>query len=345
MKASDRALLILTCYDFESLQLTLKSIEHTVDKDEKIVIILNGIHTMASAIVERVSRAWASASPENRFVVRPLCSGAKAYFSIKEVLSNYEPLAGIKYICKIDDDIIPVKKNWLDTLAIGYVELSKTNPVAFTTGLINNNCWGFNELLNIYDKRKDYETMFNYRTRGGAADKFKPGEVNNNLYGTIWEEPYLAWWTHQWTSLEIPSFIVKTDELPCVEIPPETSYSIGCLFFEKKFWLDLDHVQYNSILDEEIIHLTCQNEKKGKWAFMNEPIIHLFYFNQRLANRDILEFIIDSLSAHFNDSSFKSIARISTDELIINLNEGFKTLNDDLITFLRSLVIESDNQS
>lgn len=342
MKTSCRALLILTCYDFESLQLTLKSIEHTLDENEKVVIILNGINTRASALVERISRAWANASPANRFVVRPLCSGAKAFFAIKEVLENYQPLAGVTHICKIDDDIIPLKRNWLDSLALGYTELSKATKVGFTTGLINNNCWGFNELLDIYDKRKEYETMFNYKTRGGAADKFKAGEVNNGFYGTIWQEPYLGWWIHQWTTLQIESFIAKTASLPPVEIPPETGYSIGCLFFEKQFWLDLDHEKYQSMLDEEIIHFTCQNEKREKWAFMNEPMIHLFYFNQRIPNRDILEAVTESLSRHFNDFSFQSLVRINPEELMINLNESFKTLSDDFMSFLKSLVTEPD---
>lgn len=43
MNPSSRALIILASYDFESLQLTLRSLTHTVDKNEKIVVILNGI--------------------------------------------------------------------------------------------------------------------------------------------------------------------------------------------------------------------------------------------------------------------------------------------------------------
>lgn len=341
MKIPERALIILACYDYESLQLTLKSIEHTVCKSERIVIILNGIDTLASAIVERISRSWASKSPETRFVVRPLCSGAKAYFAIREVLSEYHPLANVKYICKIDDDIIALNNNWLDNLHSSYIRLAENSNVGFVTGLINNNCWGFNELLDIYDRRSEYASMFDYKTRGGSSDKFIAGEVNNGSYGTIWQEPYLAWWIHQWTSLNIDSYIASTQNLSLKEISPDTGYSIGCMFFEKKFWIDLDHNSYNSILDEEIIHLTCQNKGLAKWVIMKEPMIHLFYFNQRLANRDILDDIINSLSSYFKDESFRSIKRIGLNELMINMSEEFKGLNSDVITFLNSLVDEA----
>jgi hypothetical protein len=342
MNITDRALVVLACYDFESLQITLNALEYTIDKNEIVVIILNGVNTHASAVVERISRTWAGLSPGNRFVVRPLCSGAKAFYAITEVLANYKPLEKIRYICKIDDDIIPLKKDWLNELAGAYLNLSRQRKIGFTTGLINNNCWGFNVLLDIYDKRKDYEIMFNYKTRAGDPDKFKPGQINDGFYGTVWQEPYCAWWVHQWTSLQIQSFLDQTASLSYAVIPPETGYSIGCLFFEKQFWLDLDPAKYNSIIDEEIIHFTCADNGKGKWVVMNQPIIHLFYFNQRLANRDILDPIINALCSHFNSGVFKSITRIGTDELILNLSESVKALNNDLMTFLNALVADEN---
>ncbi|HEU4554487.1 MAG TPA: hypothetical protein VFS25_16695 [Chitinophaga sp.] len=345
MNHVNRALIILASYDFESLQLTLKSLPHTVAEHERIVVILNGINTLASAIVERVARAWAAESPGNRFVVRPICSGAKAFFAIKEVLADYAPLQEVEWICKIDDDVIPLKKNWLDGLHNAYVEHSAHSKVAFTTGLINNNCWGFNELLDIFDKRKDFTAMFNYRLRGGAVNDFMPGEVNNGSFGTIWHEPYIAWWVHQWTTLNIGDFIARTSGLAPRQIARNTGYSIGCIFFERKFWLGLNHEQFNSILDEEIIHQTCQAEGRARWAVMDQPMLHLFYFNQRLANRDIIDPVAASLSGYFNDESFKAISRITMEELTINLKEEFKTLHDDLWAFLRSLVADTESSA
>jgi len=343
MNHVNRALIILASYDFESLQLTLGSLPHTVADNERIVVILNGINTLASAMVERVARAWAAASPGNRFVVRPICSGAKAFFAIKEVLADYEPLQDVEWICKIDDDVIPLKKNWLDALQNAYSGQSAAGSIGFITGLINNNCWGFNELLDIFDKRKEFRAMFNYRLRGGAVNDFMPGEVNNGSYGTIWHEPYIAWWVHQWTTLNIGDFIARTSGLPQKQIARDTGYSIGCIFFEKAFWLRLDHEKFNSILDEEIIHYTCQVEGRTRWAVMDQPMLHLFYFNQRLANRDIIDPVAASLSAYFNDESFKTISRITLEELSINLKEEVKSLHDDLWSFLRSLVTDAES--
>lgn len=107
---SERALIVLTSYEFESLQLTLNALNHTLDLEERIVIILNGIPNYAGAIVERISREWAAQDHSHRFVVRPLSSGGKAYWAIKEILEKFEPLKYTKYICKIDDDIIPLRK-------------------------------------------------------------------------------------------------------------------------------------------------------------------------------------------------------------------------------------------
>jgi hypothetical protein len=341
MKKSERALIILTSYDFESLQLTFKSLEHTLDQDEKIVVILNGCNSLASAIVERISRAWAARLPSYRFVVRPLCSGAKAFYAIREILDCYEPLKNVNYICKIDDDIIPIKNGWLDRLDSAYRELSEGNDLAFTTGLINNNCWGFNELLDIFNRRQEFKAMFNYKTYYSRTRlHFEAGDVNNGSFGTIWQEPYLAWWVHQWTSLDIENYVNKTMSLMPKLIPADVNYSIGCIFFKKQFWLDLDNEKYNSIFDEEIIHLTCQNDQKFKWAVMSEPILHLFYYNQRIANRDILESIIAALEIYFKDSTFKQIKRMNTAELLLNLNEELKSLNEEFITLLKAVEVE-----
>ena len=344
MNPSSRALIILASYDFESLQLTLRSLTHTVDKNEKIVVILNGIGTLGSAMVERIARSWALEDPASRFVVRPICSGAKAFFAIKEILTDYAPLKDVTFICKIDDDVIPLKKGWLNELHEAYAALSAGGRVGFTTGLINNNCFGFNELLDIFNKREDFRSMFNYKLRGGAINDYAPGVVNNGSYGTIWQEPYLGWWVHQWTSLKIDDFISKTSNLQKLQIPRNTGYSIGCIFFEKQFWLNLDHEKFNSVFDEEIIHYTCQIEERTRWVIMDQPMIHLFYFNQRLANRDIIDDIIQSLSRYFKDETFQSVSRIGLEELTLNLKEDFKALHDDLWAFLKSLVADPESK-
>jgi hypothetical protein len=343
MKSIDRALLILTSHDFESLQLTLKAVEKTCARNEIIVIILNGTNSLSSSLVERMSRAWAEESPINRFVVRPLCSGSNAYFAIREILESYNPLFDIKYICKIDDDIIPLKVNWLDNLAANYREISKKTSISFITGLINNNCWGFKQLIDVFDKKDEYSRMFNYKTHGGPSSSgiMEVGEIDTGNFGTIWKYPFISWWVHQWTSLQIPIFIEKTKGLLTKEISVNTNYSIGCIYFEKSFWLTLEPDKYGSYLDEKLIHHATLEQGKTKWAVMNEPFIHLFYFNQRLANRDILEPLKTSLKNHFGDPSFEYVRKASVEELLISLNEKFRSLHDDMISILENIVVDN----
>jgi len=337
MNKRKRAVVVLTCFDFESLQLTLISLENTLRQDDIVVIILNGINSLASSKVERISRKWAESNTQSRHVVRPLCSGAKAYFSIREILTHYEPLRTVDFICKIDDDVIPLKRGWLDSLEEAYLKKYSNGNVGFTTGLINNNNWGFNELLDIFDKRACFERMFNYKFRGSTANNFQTSVLNNSGFGTIWQEPFLAWWVHQWTSLNIDKYISLTQNLDVMEIPEKTLYSIGCIFFEKNFWLELDHEKEKTSLDEELLHRKCEKERRLKLAVMNQPMIHLFYFNQRIANRDILDGITSSLKAYYSDNAFESIQKIRIDELIINLNERFAMLNSEMTTFFNDV--------
>ena len=114
--SSNRALVVLAAFDYESLQLTLQSLNHTVDANEKIVVILNGKRNFATERTERLAREWASRNINNRFVVRPLCAGSVPYFGLTEIIQNYETLKDVEFICKIDDDIIPLKKSWLPNL-------------------------------------------------------------------------------------------------------------------------------------------------------------------------------------------------------------------------------------
>ena len=41
-------LIVLASYDYESLQITLKSLDHTLMNKEKVIIILNGNHSLNS---------------------------------------------------------------------------------------------------------------------------------------------------------------------------------------------------------------------------------------------------------------------------------------------------------
>lgn len=326
---SQRALIILVSYEYESLQLTLRALNHTLSPEEKVVIILNGRPNYSGALVERICREWATFDQSHRFVVRPLCAGGKAYWAIKEILEEFEPIKKTKYICKIDDDIIPLKKDWMNNLANTYesLEVSGEN-IGFITGLINNNNWGFAELIDIFDKREEYKQINNYKSLSGKGI-INEKEIATGAFGSVWKYPYLAWWLHQWTSLCPNEFINKTTNLGIKEIPEYIHYSIGCIFFEKIFWLQLEiPEEQESAFDELMLHMRCINTKFKKLALMNEPIIHLFYYTQRLANKDILPPIANALSFFFHDPSFKNIRWTQFDDRLIILEEKLNELSN-----------------
>lgn len=330
---SERALIILVSYEYESLQLTLKALNHTLNSLEKVVIILNGRSNYSGMLVERICREWAALDHIHRFVVRPLCAGEKAYWAIKEILEEFEPIKNTKYICKIDDDIIPLKKDWMNSLANAY-SLQETfgGNTGFVTGLINNNNWGFAELIDIFNKREEYGQINNYKSlseslSGGGIINEK--EIANGAFGSVWKHPYLAWWIHQWTSLCPNDFINKTMDLGLKEIPEDIHYSIGCIFFEKSFWLQLQSPNNKEIaIDELMLHKLCIESRLKKWALMNEPIIHLFYYTQRLSNKDILPSIAKSLSIYFQDSAFNNIRQMTLEDRFIILEEKLYETSD-----------------
>jgi hypothetical protein len=302
---------------------------------------LNGFGNIASYAVERVARVWASKRPLKRYVVKPKSAGSKAFFSISEILSEYQLLRDVRYICKIDDDIVPLKPGWLQRLADSFHTFSKKENVGFVTGLINNNCWGFDTMLDIFDMRSEYKQMYNYRIPSRTPDKWSIGEVDNGSFGTIWQEPSIAWWVHQWSSLKPQNFIDRTvNNPPYKEITLDTPYSIGCIFFDKDFWLNLNPITYNSDLDEDLIHKSCIEHGLRKFALMQEPIIHFFYANQRLPNRDLIAPFSDSLAYHFNDQSFAKILRAGNDDRVFSMEEKLDRFYYDFLTFLRS--IDSD---
>jgi hypothetical protein len=65
-------LIVLASFDYESLQITLKSLDHTLMNEEKVIIILNGNHSLNSRIVEYVARKWSEKKAASRYVIRPL---------------------------------------------------------------------------------------------------------------------------------------------------------------------------------------------------------------------------------------------------------------------------------
>lgn len=335
----NRALIVLASYDFESLQLTLKALDHTVSKEEKIVIILNGKRNYAGEQVERIARAWAIHRPEVRHVIRPLCAGSEAYSAITETLAHFPPLANVDFICKIDDDVIPLHHGWLPALANTYAaQEQKGKKMGFVTGLINNNCWGFGELVSLYNKQEEYAQINNYTSKaGGHGERLVPaGKIDTGMCGTVWQYPYLAWWIHQWTTLDLPSFVNTVKELEIKEVPLDVHYSIGCIFFKKSLWKALEKRAGHSKFDELLLHQECMDNKLTKWAVMNQPMVHLFYFLQRGANKGLVAPAAEAFASFFKDESFTAIRYVDPEERAIMLSEEMPQIEKGVREFIQS---------
>lgn len=325
----NRALVILASYDYESLQLTLQSLEHTVDKQEQVVVVLNGKRTLTAERVERVARTWAGRNADHRHVVKPLSAGSPPYIALTEVMRNFEPLRDVQYICKIDDDLIPLKQGWIENLATAYEHLAKNRKINFVTSLINNNSWGFKELVELFGKQAEYNQIMNYPSIGGhyGEKRVPAGGIDAGIDGTVWQYPYVAWWVHQWTSDNIGEFIAKTSSLGLKQIPDEIHYSIGCIYFEKDYWLSINHKHYGTRFDELLLHHKGLETKREKWALLNEPMIHMFYRTQRITNHDLIDLLQKSLSQHFNDDAFNNIERMLPIHYVMMADEHLKNIN------------------
>lgn len=330
-----RAILLLAAYDSQALYLTLQSLTKTTDKDETIVVVLNGKHGIRSAMVEDVARDWAKQS-ENYHVVRPLNYGKDPYTSLKQVLEEFEPLKEVEYICKIDDDLVPLKMGWMNDLQKAYIS---NKNVGFTTGLINNNPWGFSELLNIFNKKEEYKEINNFKSESGEEGIINPGDIASGLNGTIWQFPYLSKWCHQWTLLDIENYIKNTEVLGNKEIPLDTHYSIGCIFFKKDFWSDLQEINNLTNFDERSVHLYCKNNNLKKIAVMSQPMGHLFFYVQRKANMKLMPEFANSLSSYWKAPVFNDYPKFDLEILLaINTEENISE-NEKIIKNIQNMKV------
>ncbi|HTF28189.1 MAG TPA: hypothetical protein VK625_05050 [Flavitalea sp.] len=323
-------ILILVSYEYESLQLTFKGLDHTADPSVPIIIVLNGASfSYKGSKVEQHCRAWASLA-ENRYVIRPMACGKAPIYAIQEVLRLSPILKDIDYVLKIDDDVIPLKKGWDVDLANCYFEYEKLHgKIGFVTGLINNNCWGFKELLSIYEKWDEYARFMNHPSTAGVfKDRIvKIGEVDTGQNGTIHAFPTLAAWLHKWTSFDIDSFVEKTRNGKIKEVELDVHYSIGCMYSHKSLWTDLE-VTKATDFDELIIHRYCLANKLRKFAVMSQPMLHLYYNNQRLINAYLLPQFIKHLSAYFKDESIKDLEFATVQDQAYELEDQLKMLKD-----------------
>lgn len=289
------AVLMLAYADYEAMEISLATFSKSFKGGIKFFILQNGRNTYDCERTYRVAKRYEILFPNNVKVVDWI-KPQLPYSAIKELL-NSEFMAEFDYICKVDDDVFALREDWLDKLIKCYDQSEEKfgEQLGYVTALVNNNPWGFNEVLDIFNLKEEY---FNKYARPHLAgyilnpnDNIEPlklisaNEIYTGCCGTVWGNPYISRWLHKKTSFNPQEFIQKTDALGYKEVDNKRRYSINVMLFKKEFWNNID---LNSNDDEHMTREYCRNNNKKIIADMSNPFVHICFFTQREENRDLL---------------------------------------------------------
>ena len=286
------AIVLLAYADFEAMEIALAAFSKTLKNDMKLFILQNGRNSYDCERTYRVGLRYQKLFPEHIKVVDWITPQAP-YHSIKQLLID-EALKDFDYICKVDDDVFPLREDWLDKLVTCY-EKSKEkhgDSLGYVTSLVNNNPWGFKETLKIFELEKEYLDNISMAHEVGApCDDYEPirlvskNEICDGWGGTVWRNPYISRWLHKKTSFDPKKFIHRTENLGYKEIPNNKRYSINCMLFEKTFWTKIDSGDHD---DELMVRNYCMDNDKKIMADLSNPFVHICFYTQREENRDLL---------------------------------------------------------
>lgn len=286
------AIVLLASYDYEALEITLASHAKFNLEGVSIYILQNAKGSYDSEQTRLVARRYARLYPETIKAIDSI-EPDSPYNTIKKFLSS-EEMKKYRYILKVDDDCFPLTSNWLNCLYENYKSLKeKHEELAYVTPLINNNCWGFREVLFGLGLSDEY---FNtvakpHRVGHGAGDvnpyRIAPKtEIETGMNGTIWGYPYIARWLHEKTTLKPESYTSAVENLTLKEIDSTKRYSIGAIFFEKNLWINIDGY---GVDDEDMLHHYCVENNKKIYCCSWVPFVHIAYYSQRMENKDLIK--------------------------------------------------------
>lgn len=286
------AIVLLAYADFESLEISLASYSKFLSNNQKLFILQNGRDSYDCERTYRVAKRYEALFPENIKVVDWIEPGAP-YISIKTLL-NSDIMSEFDYICKVDDDAFPLRGDWFDKLIKCYENsyAQYGDNLAYVTSLVNNNPWGFNEILDIMNLKDEYfKNIAKSHFVGVKSDNLEKeriapaSEIYTGWCGTVWKNPYISRWLHKNTTFFPEKMIELTKDLNYKEVDSTKRYSINCMFFKKDFWF---HINDNGIDDELMCVKYCRKNNKKIVADLSNPFVHLFFFPQREENKDLL---------------------------------------------------------
>jgi len=285
------AVVLLAYADFESLEIALAAHTKFLPEDVHLFILQNGRGNYDCERTYSVAKRYEYLFARNVKVVDWIAPQAP-YYAIRALL-NSEMMQEFDYICKVDDDVFPLQSDWLDRLCECY-EVSHEkygDSLAYVTSLVNNNSFGFAELITrsylkdeYFDKiaRLPIEHMPYCEEAGIFRYEF------DSKWDAIWRLPYISRWLHSKTTLNPEHYIDITKKLPDVEFNAKERYSINCMIFRKQYWNDIFMGDSD---DEYSSQMYCKENNKKIVVRLSVPFVHLFFFTQRDENKDLLPLI------------------------------------------------------
>lgn len=298
------AVLLLSCRDYEAMELTLACHMRYSPEAVRYFILQNCRGGYDAERTLAVAYRYEKLFPHRITVVDTIEAGP-AYKSIRLLLES-EVFQGFDLVCKVDDDAFPICEGWLDGLLDCYEQARKEvgDKLAYVTPLINNNTWGFPHVIKAMCLEEEYYATQARIHIAGAGDtgidrrRIAPAnEIWTGQDGTIWGYPYIARWLHTRTTLNPDAFIAAAASLSDMEVPANRRYSIGCILFEKELWSKID----NGGSDDEAMMLAyCDANGLHIRSRRSIPFVHIAYFTQREENRDIVETARDLYSTRLN---------------------------------------------
>ncbi len=282
------AIVLLACSDYESLEVSLACHAAYLPAQADLFVLQNCRGTYDAERSLAVGQRYARLFPGRIHVVtgnKP----AKPYRAIAALLATRH-LAAFDLVCKVDDDSFPIAPGWLDALVRGHAaaEAAGGPALAYVTPLINNNCWGFAETLQVMGLGSAFaaEMARDHWVGTRAQRRIAPaGEIDRGGHGTIWQAPHLARWLHARTTLVPDRFIAATQGLSDVPVPGSERYSINCMLFRPALWRRIDD---GSGEDEHMLHQHCLRTGERILCVRSVPFVHIAYFPQREENRDLV---------------------------------------------------------
>lgn len=281
------AVIMLACRDYEATELALACHMRYLPENVPFFFLQNCRGNYDAERTLAAARRYAMLFPGRIRVVEDIPPGP-AYHSVRALLLRPE-MCEFDLICKTDDDAFPICGGWLDEMVSVFKrsEFESGEKLAYVTPLINNNTWGFPEVLRVMELEQEYfdtQARSHFAGNGPKRRIASPSEIVCGQDGTIWGYAYIARWLHEKTTLQPDKFIAATEGLACADVPAKDRYSIGCILFKRKLWMDIDQGASD---DEYMMHMYCAENDLRIVCVRSVPFVHLAYFSQREEIRDI----------------------------------------------------------